>query len=114
MGRALVETSIIEGLKGRIEECKENKDKLPADDVKKIEELCEKCKKAIEAKNSDEIKKTMEELTKASHKMAETMYKASTAKEETKTDDSKEEKKKEKEEKKDDNVVDAEFEETKE
>lgn len=91
---------------------KENKDKIPADDAKKVEDACAACKKAIEDKDSPKIKTTMEELTQASHKMAEAMYKATAASEEKAkeaTGDASEEKK---EEKKDDNVVDAEFEES--
>jgi len=93
---------------------KENKDKLDAGDVKNIEEKLEACKKAVEAeeKDADKIKKTMEELMQASHKMAEQMYKAAAPQPEAgaapegeaKTDEPKKEKKDEK-------VVDAEFEE---
>ncbi len=93
---------------------KENKDKIPADDAKKIEEACEACKKAVEEKDSAKIKSTMEALTQASHKMAEAMYKAASDKsqpdggaQQEQTQSGAEEKKK------DDNVVDAEFEETK-
>lgn len=89
---------------------KENRDKIPQDMVKKVEDACEACKKAVEEKDSSKIKKTMEELTQLSHKMAESMYKAagSTPSE---TPPSAETPKEEK--KKDEKVVDAEFEETK-
>ncbi|NLD27445.1 MAG: molecular chaperone DnaK [Myxococcales bacterium] len=93
---------------------KENKEKIPADDVKKIEEACEACKKAVEEKDSAKIKATMETLTQASHKMAEAMYKAASDKsqpeggpQQGQAQSGAEEKKK------DDDVVDAEFEETK-
>ncbi|MBT3181423.1 MAG: molecular chaperone DnaK [Deltaproteobacteria bacterium] len=90
---------------------KENKDKVPADDAKKIEEACEVCKKAVEEKDSAKIKSAMETLTQASHKMAEAMYKA--ASEEAKPGEEAKSEEPKKEEKKDDNVVDAEFEESK-
>ena len=57
----------------------ENKDKLPADEIKKVEEALTTCKKALEEKNSDKIKSTMEALTQASHKLAEIMYKQASA-----------------------------------
>ncbi|MFH1830827.1 MAG: molecular chaperone DnaK [Pseudomonadota bacterium] len=95
---------------------KENRDKIDATDAKKIEEACEACKKAVDEKDSAKIKKTMEELTQASHKMAEAMYKASAEKgagAEAGTAPGTEEPKKEEEKKKDEKVVDAEFEESK-
>jgi len=93
---------------------KENKDKLDAGDVKNIEEKLEACKKAVESedKDADKIKKTMEELMQASHKMAEQMYKSAAPKAEAGTAPEGEAKAEEpKEEKKDEKVVDAEFEE---
>lgn len=93
---------------------KENKDKLDANDVKNIEKKLEACKKAVEAeeKDADKIKKTMEELMQASHKMAEQMYKAAAPKAEAGAAPEGEAKADEpKEEKKDEKVVDAEFEE---
>lgn len=98
---------------------KENREKIPVGDASRIDAAIEACKKAIEEKDSSRIKKTMEELTQASHKMAEAMYKASSAETagtqteagpsgETGSEPPKEEKKK------DEKVVDAEFEESKE
>jgi len=96
---------------------KENKDKVSADDAKRIEDAIAACKKAIEDKDSPKIKSTMEELTKASHKMAEAMYKATAAEGAAKPGaeaaSGGEEPKKEEEKKKDEKVVDAEFEESK-
>ncbi|HSE42485.1 MAG TPA: Hsp70 family protein, partial [Acidobacteriota bacterium] len=54
---------------------KENKEKLPEADVKNIEASIEACKKAVESGNRDEIQAKLDELTRASHKMAEAMYK---------------------------------------
>jgi molecular chaperone DnaK len=53
----------------------EHKDKLPESDRKPLEEALEKAKKALESNNAEEIKKEMENLTQASHKLAELMYK---------------------------------------
>ncbi len=95
---------------------KENKDKVAGDDAKKIEEAIAACKKAIEEKDSGRIKSTMDELTKASHKMAEAMYKASAAEagaEKAAAGGEEPKKEEEKEKKKDEKVVDAEFEESK-
>ncbi|OGQ05461.1 MAG: molecular chaperone DnaK [Deltaproteobacteria bacterium RIFCSPLOWO2_12_FULL_44_12] len=94
---------------------KENKDKISADEVKKVEEALAACKKAIEEKEIPKIKSTMEALTQASHKLAEIMYKQASsqqggaspdtggAQSDTGSADNKK--------KKDEKVVDAEFEE---
>ena len=52
-------------------------DKITEDEKKEIEVALEKCKKAKESgATAEEIKATIEELTKASHKIAEHVYKA--------------------------------------
>lgn len=93
---------------------KENRDKVSDADAKKIEELSADLKKALEEKDHTLIKKKMEELTQASHKMAEAMYKATSAQAgpEAQAGGGAEGAPKE-EKKKDENVVDAEFEESK-
>ncbi|MBI5299687.1 MAG: molecular chaperone DnaK [Deltaproteobacteria bacterium] len=60
---------------------KENKDKLPAEEVAKVEEALAACKKVLEKKDADteKIKSATETLTQASHKIAEIMYKQATA-----------------------------------
>lgn len=58
---------------------KDNESKIPEADRKPIQEAVDELKKAIESGNSDDIKKKMEALTQASHKMAEALYKASAA-----------------------------------
>ncbi|HPQ80668.1 MAG TPA: molecular chaperone DnaK [bacterium] len=94
---------------------KENKDKIPAETAKKVEESCEALKKAVADKDAEAMKKRMEELTAVSHKMAEEMYKSTASAPgadgagQGKTD----EQKPEEEKKKDEKVVDAEFEENK-
>jgi len=53
----------------------ENKDKLPAEEVTKIESALSETKKAFEAGNVEDMKSKSDELMKVSHKMAEMMYK---------------------------------------
>ena len=53
----------------------ENKDKIPAEEVTKIEASLKEVKSAFESGNVEEMKTKSEELVKASHKMAEIMYK---------------------------------------
>jgi molecular chaperone DnaK len=53
----------------------ENKDKLPGDEVSRIEKALEETKKAYQSGNISEMKAKSEELMKVSHKMAEMMYK---------------------------------------
>lgn len=99
---------------------KENREKIPVGDAKAIDDALADCKKAIESKDISSIKSAMETLTKASHKMAEAMYKASSGPAGGAggpTGGGSEEPKKEggngEEKKKDEKVVDAEFTETK-
>ncbi len=92
---------------------KENQDKIPEDERKKVEAAAADLKKDIESGDADKIKKGIETLTQASHKVAELLYKASTAKPEgePKTEGAPEEAPAEP--KKEENVVDAEFTESK-
>ena len=55
----------------------ENKEKLNADDITSTEAAIEKAKQALKdyADNADELKKATDELTQASYKIAETLYK---------------------------------------
>jgi molecular chaperone DnaK len=53
----------------------ESKDKLSADDIRSVEEALTKAKDTIKAGDPDSIKGAVDELTKASHKLAETLYK---------------------------------------
>jgi molecular chaperone DnaK len=52
----------------------ENREKIPASDISAIEEAIKQTKEAIESNDTERIKAAMENLTKASHKMAEVMY----------------------------------------
>jgi molecular chaperone DnaK len=54
---------------------KENKDKLPEAETKDIESAIEECKKAVESGDREAIERKLEELTRASHKLAEVLYK---------------------------------------
>ena len=58
---------------------KEHRDKISDEDAKTIEDAIEKTRQAIQASNLDEMNKAVEELTTASHKLAEAMYKATAA-----------------------------------
>ncbi len=55
---------------------KENKEKLPAEEVKKVEEALEKARAALKEheNNADELQKATDELLQASHKVAEILY----------------------------------------
>ena len=91
---------------------KEHREKIPVGDAKAIDDAVAECKKAIESKDIGKIKAAMETLTKASHKMAEAMYKANASQGPTEPpkDGGNGEAK---EKKKDEKVVDAEFTESK-
>lgn len=52
----------------------ENKDKLPAEEVSKVQSAIATLKEAIKGGDSAKIEKEMENLTKASHKIAELAY----------------------------------------
>jgi molecular chaperone DnaK len=52
----------------------ENRERIPASDIGAIEEAIKQTKEAIESNDPARIKTAMDDLTKASHKMAEVMY----------------------------------------
>jgi molecular chaperone DnaK len=54
---------------------KELGDKLGESDRKNIEEKLAAAKEALKGKDADKIRQSLEELTKASHKLAEEVYK---------------------------------------
>ncbi|MBL8715916.1 MAG: molecular chaperone DnaK [Myxococcales bacterium] len=54
----------------------DTKDKLPADDVKKLEELLKEARSAVEKQDDEAIKVATEKLEKESHRIAEAAYKA--------------------------------------
>jgi molecular chaperone DnaK len=55
----------------------ENREKIPASDISAIEEAIKQTKEAIESNDTERIKTAMQDLTTASHKMAEVMYQQS-------------------------------------
>jgi molecular chaperone DnaK len=52
----------------------ENKEKVPEDNRKTLEDALKKAEEAVQSDDLDRIKSTTEELTQASHKLAEVMY----------------------------------------
>jgi molecular chaperone DnaK len=57
----------------------ENREKIPISEISAIEEGLSEGKKALESQDMDRIKRAMEQLTKASHNLAEVMYKEAQA-----------------------------------
>jgi len=55
----------------------DNKDKIPEDEAKAVEDAIEEAKKVLTSDDLEELKKATEALTTASHKVAETLYKQS-------------------------------------
>jgi molecular chaperone DnaK len=86
---------------------KEYGDKISEEDKKKINEAKEALKKTMEGDDIEAIKKAMDRLSEASHKLAEEMYRKTSAQQQAKEEKKKEEKKKE-------DVIDAEYREEKE
>jgi molecular chaperone DnaK len=55
---------------------RENREKLADSDVKNVEAAIADCKKALEEGGADRINRAVDNLTQASHKLAEAMYKS--------------------------------------
>ena len=64
---------------------KENKDKIPPEEEKKINEAIAEVKKAMEKGTKEEINSAVEKLTQSSHKLAEIMYQQATAQQQQQT-----------------------------
>jgi len=58
---------------------KEHRDKIGADDAKKVEEALDATRKAMAGGTVEDINKATDNLTQASHKLAEAMYKTTSA-----------------------------------
>jgi molecular chaperone DnaK len=58
---------------------RENKDKIAEDDAKRVQAEIEATKKAVQSENLDQIKRAMESLATASHKMTEMLYQQAAA-----------------------------------
>jgi molecular chaperone DnaK len=70
----------LDGLVYSIEKTlKDNGDKVSADEKKKVEEALVEARKHLGSKDLEEIRKATEDLTKASNKMAEEIYKQAQA-----------------------------------
>ncbi len=83
-------------------------DKISAGDKEKIEEELKSLKEALKGKDIDIIKKSMEDLTKASHKLAEEVYKQAASK--TKAGGAQGGEKSSKKDGKEEDIVDADYE----
>jgi len=86
---------------------KENRDKLPEADVKAVEDAIQSTKDAISSGDTTTIKNKMEELNRASHRLAEVIYQSAQKQQQTQTGASTEGSRPSGES----DVVDAEFEE---
>jgi molecular chaperone DnaK len=53
----------------------ENREKIPVGDIKPIEDALTQAKEALKSEDMDRIKQAVDTLTKASHRLAEVMYK---------------------------------------
>jgi molecular chaperone DnaK len=53
----------------------ENREKIPVGDIKPIEDALAEAKEALKSEDMDKIRHAVETLTKASHRLAEVMYK---------------------------------------
>ena len=53
----------------------ENREKIPVSDIKPIEDALAQAKEALKSEDMDKVRSAVEMLTKASHRMAEVMYK---------------------------------------
>ncbi|HSB61193.1 MAG TPA: Hsp70 family protein, partial [Vicinamibacteria bacterium] len=58
---------------------KENRDKLSDDEAAEVEKALEAARKAVEDGGTEAIERSLQDLTKASHKMAEVLYQKSSA-----------------------------------
>ncbi len=90
-------------------------DKVSAEDKESIESKLKELKETVKTKDADKIKKGMEDLSKAAHKLAEEMYKASSAKQQAQQQQPGQQAEGQKQEepkadsKKNEDVVDAEY-----
>jgi molecular chaperone DnaK len=57
----------------------DNRDKLPEAEAAAVTAALEQAKKAVEAGGKERIEEALQELTRASHRMTETLYRAATA-----------------------------------
>ncbi len=91
----------------------ENREKIPASDIGTIEDAIKQTKEAIESNDAARIKTAMDDLTKASHKIAEVMYQQQAQQQASDDQADPDADPQPGSEKKDEDVVDAEFEDVK-
>jgi molecular chaperone DnaK len=91
----------------------ENRAKIPAGDISAIEEAIKQTKEAIEANDVGQMRTAVDNLTKASHKMAEAMYRQHSQQQPGSQADAGADSQAGPSGKRDDGVVDAEFEDVK-
>ena len=91
---------------------KEYGDKVSKEERENIEKALKATKEALAGSDLEKIKQTQEELIKASHRLAEEVYKEAAKKREAKPEEEKETKKEEKKkEKGKEDIIEAEYEE---
>lgn len=90
----------------------DNKDKVSAEDIKPIEDALGPAKDALKSGEPERIKRAIEDLTKASHKLAEVLYKK-TSQSTSQGPGQEQARSSQGGQKRDDDVVDAEFEDVK-
>jgi molecular chaperone DnaK len=88
----------------------ENREKIPASDISAIEEAIKETKEAIESNDVTQMRTAIDNLTKASHRMAEAMYQQQTQQQAGSQPGPEAGGPQPGSEKKDEDVVDAEFE----
>ena len=62
---------------------RENKEKIPTDEVTQVQTEIDNTKNAIEGEDAEAIKQAMEKLSKSSHKLTEMMYQKATQQQQT-------------------------------
>lgn len=88
----------------------ENREKIPASDISAIEDAIKQTKEAIESNDTAQMRTAIDNLTKASHRMAEVMYQQQTQQQAGSQPGPEAGEPQPGSEKKDEDVVDAEFE----
>ncbi len=91
----------------------DNKDKVSAEDIKPIEDALGPAKDALKSGEPERIKRAIEDLTKASHKLAEVLYKKTSQSTSQEGPGQEQARSSQGGQKRDDDVVDAEFEDVK-
>ncbi|HOE16298.1 MAG TPA: molecular chaperone DnaK [Syntrophorhabdaceae bacterium] len=91
----------------------DNKDKVSAEDIKPIEDALGPAKDALKSGEAERIKRAIEDLTKASHKLAEILYKKTAQSTSQEGPGQEQTRSSQGGQKRDDDVVDAEFEDVK-